>query len=100
MEVEVCPNFSELGIDCQNQEPNFGESGFDCQNREPNFGELGIDHQNWEHDFGELGVVTKIGIPIHLRKMMESYLMNTPNNFKKSAQNSKSQDFVKCPRRR
>ena len=28
---------------------------------------------------------------------MESYLMNTPNNFKKSAQNSKSRDFAKCP---
>ena len=31
---------------------------------------------------------------------MESYLMNTPNNFKKFAQNSKSRDFAKCPRAR
>ena len=83
MEVEVCPNFGESGIDHQNQEPDFGESGIDCQNQGPNFGELGAD--------------AKIGIPMTPRKTMESYLTNTPNNFKKFAQNSKSRDFAKCP---
>ena len=64
MEVEVCPNFGELGIDRQNQEPDFSELGIDHQNREPDFGESGIDHQNQEPDFGELGVVAKIRIPM------------------------------------
>ena len=71
------------GVDRQNREPDFGESGIDRQNRIPisaKSPKSGVDRQNRDS-----------------RKMMESYLTNTPNNFKKFAQNSKSRDFAKCP---
>ena len=86
MEVEVCP-------DRQNRELIARIGSPISANREL----IARIESRFRRNRRNRELIARIGIPMTPRKMMESYLTNTPNNFKKIAQNSKSRDFAKCP---